>query len=76
MTSSTMTIRLNQDEKSLIADYARAFGTTASEFVRKAALERIEDDIDLKTWYSAKAEFDENPVAYSSDEVMREFGLR
>ena len=76
MPSSTMTIRLDQNEKTLIADYAQAFGTSVSEFMRKAALERIEDDIDLKTWYAAKAEFDENPVAHSNDEVMREFGLR
>ena len=46
MPSSTMTIRLDQNEKNLIADYAQAFGTSVSEFMRKAALERIEDDID------------------------------
>ena len=36
----------------------------------------IEDDIDLRDWKAAKAEFDENPVTYSNDEIMREFGLR
>ena len=76
MASATMTVRLDEREKSLIADYAKTFGTTASDFMRRSALERIEDDIDIKAWEAAKAEFDANPVTHSNDEVMREFGLR
>lgn len=76
MSSSTMTVRLDDNEKRLIADYAKAFGTTASDFMRRSALERIEDDIDIKAWEAAKAEFDADPTTYSNDEVMREFGLR
>lgn len=76
MASATMTIRLDSNEKDLIAEYARAFGTSASEFMRRSALERIEDDIDLEAWKAAKAEFDGDPVTYSNDDVMHEFGLR
>lgn len=76
MPSATMTIRLSNDEKDLIAEYARAFGTSASEFMRRSALERIEDDIDLKAWKAAKTEFDADPETYSNDDVMHEFGLR
>ena len=76
MSSSTMTVRLDDNEKRLIADYAKAFGTTASDFMRRSALERIEYDIDIKAWEAAKAEFDADPTTYSNDEVMREFGLR
>lgn len=40
---ATMTVRLNSDEKALISSYARVFGTTASQLMRKATLEMIED---------------------------------
>lgn len=46
--TSTMTIRMGADEKSLINDYAKTFGMTASEFVRTAVLEHIEDELDLR----------------------------
>ncbi len=50
MASATATIRLGSEEKALISDYAAVFGTSVSEFMRKAALERIEDELDLKGW--------------------------
>lgn len=52
--TSTMTIRMGANEKALINDYAKTFGMTASEFVRTAVLERIEDELDLRDWYAAK----------------------
>lgn len=73
MPSATMTIRLEGEEKKLISDYAAAFGFSASEFVRKAALERIEDDLDLKAWYAAKAELNADPVTYSADEIAKKY---
>lgn len=75
MASATMTIRMDEAEKTLISDYAKTFGTSVSEFMRACALERIEDELDLKAWYEAKAEFDANPVTYSSKEIMEEFSL-
>lgn len=73
MASATMTIRLESEEKNLIADYAAAFGTSVSEFMRRAALERIEDELDLKAWYEAKAEFDADPVTYSAEEIAKKY---
>lgn len=73
MSSVTMTIRLESEEKKLISDYAAAFGSSVSEFMRRVALERIEDDLDLKAWYEAKAEYDIDPVAYSADEIARKY---
>jgi uncharacterized protein (DUF1778 family) len=75
MPGTTMTIRLDQSEKSLITDYARTFGTSVSEFVRQSALERIEDEIDLRAWTEAKAEFDANPVTYSLADAKEMLGL-
>lgn len=71
--TSTMTIRMGSDEKSLINDYAKTFGMSASEFVRTAVLDRIEDELDLRAWYEAKAEFDADPVTFSADEIARKY---
>ena len=73
MASSTITIRLESDEKALISDYAAAFGTSVSEFMRRAALERIEDELDLKAWEEAKAEFDSDPATISAAEIARKY---
>lgn len=71
--TSTMTIRMGTDEKSLINDYAKTFGMTASEFVRTAVLEHIEDELDLRDWYAAKAEFDADPATYTADEIAKKY---
>lgn len=44
-----------------------------SEFMRKAALEYIEDELDLKAWEEAKAEFESDPVAISAAEIARKY---
>jgi RHH-type transcriptional regulator, rel operon repressor / antitoxin RelB len=75
MTTTTMSVRLGSDEKELISDYAKTMGMSVSDFVRVAALERIEDDVDLKAWNAAHAEYLANPVSHSNADVMREFGL-
>ncbi len=73
MNTATMTIRLNESEKSLISDYAKTFGVSASEFVRTAVIERIEDELDLRDWYEAKAEYDADPVTFSADEIAKKY---
>ena len=73
MASATMTIRLDGEEKSLISDYASAFGMTVSEFMRTAAIERIEDELDLRAWDEAKAEFEADPVTVSAAEIARKY---
>lgn len=73
MASATMTIRMDEEEKELINDYAKAFGVSASEFVRKSALERIEDELDLQAWKEAKAEFEADPVTIPASEIARKY---
>lgn len=43
-------------------------GMTFSDFVRKAALERIEDDLDIIAYNNARA--DDDGVRYSTAEVL------
>ena len=73
MASVPMTIRMDEEEKRLISDYARAFGISASEFMRKSALERIEDELDLEDWKRAKAEFDADPETLTAAEVAKKY---
>ncbi len=74
--STTFTMRLDKNQKALISEYAAIHGKSMAEFMLDAALDVIEDAIDLRDWKAAKAEFDQNPKTYNSDEIMREFGLR
>lgn len=70
---AVITITLTEAEKVLISDYAKTFGVSASEYVRTAIIERIEDELDLCDWYSAKAEYDADPVTYSADEIAMRY---
>lgn len=73
MASATMTIRMDSAEKGLIADYARTFGESASEFMRRCALDKIEDELDLNAWREAKAEFDADPVTIPAADIARKY---
>lgn len=72
---ATMTIRLDKAEKDLVSEFARVSGMSTSQFMRRCALERIEDEIDVEAYKRAKAEYDANPASYSLDEVERMLGL-
>lgn len=73
MASATMTIRMDEDEKRLITDYAKTFGTSVSEFMRRSALEKIEDELDLEDWKRSKAEFDSDPEIIPVAEIARKY---
>ena len=42
-----ISLRLEEEDERLIREYARFYGMTISEFIRKAAIERIGDEYDL-----------------------------
>ena len=65
-----LSLRLSSEDERLIRNYARYNQLTVSEFLRMAALERIENEYDLQ----ALKEYEERKVAgevklYSHDEV-------
>lgn len=72
----TISLRLNDQDTKLIKAYAAMKHQTVSEVIRRAVMEQIEDEYDLKLYKKAKAEFEKNPITYSLDEVERELGLR
>ena len=47
---SMITIRLDETEKEVIKNYANNKGLTISEFMKKIALDYIEDEYDLKIY--------------------------
>ena len=49
MSQSTITFRIPDDEKELVLEYAKAHNTSLTELYRNAVLDKIEDEIDLKT---------------------------
>lgn len=58
MATSTMGVRFTEEERSWIAEYAAFAGMTASEVIREAVLETIEDAVDAYEYGLALAEDD------------------
>ena len=71
----SISIRLNEQENEMIRTFAKINNMSVSEFIRKAVMERIEDEIDLQDYQKAMADFKKNPVTYSMEEVAKELGL-
>lgn len=71
----SISIRLTEQENEMIKTFAKINNMSVSEFIRKAVMERIEDEIDLQDYQKAMADFKKNPVTYSMEEVAKELGL-
>jgi hypothetical protein len=69
-------MRMDENQKRLISEYAAAQGKSMATFMLDAALAVIEDAADLRDWKAAKAEFDADPVTFSNEAIMKEFGLQ
>jgi uncharacterized protein (DUF1778 family) len=73
MSGASVTIRINAEDKKLISSYASVFGQSVSDFMRESALSRIEDELDLKAWDLAKAEYDANPLSHTASEMAEKY---
>lgn len=71
----TISLRLNDDDTMLIKKYAEINKISVSDLIRQTVMERIENDYDLEIFNRAMAEYKNNPVTYSLDEVEKELGL-
>ena len=69
MAMSAAAIRFDDGEEELIRSYAGVVGMSFSEFVRSAALEKVEDAVDIEAFNKALA--DDDGTRYSMDDVMR-----
>ena len=70
-----VSLRLTDEDAKLISQYAKLKGMSVSELMRRSVLEQIEDEIDLKAYERALAEYKANPATYTLDEAERELGL-
>lgn len=71
----TISFRLSETESVLFKKYAEMNGISISELVRRSVLEHIEEEYDLQAYKEAIAEYRENPITYTLDEVEKELGL-
>jgi uncharacterized protein (DUF1778 family) len=71
---STVSLRLNDRDDTLIRKYAEIHNMDLSSFIRQAVLEKIEDEYDLtlfdKVW---EQEIDEERISH--EQVKKELGL-
>lgn len=65
----TVSVRLTDSENQLLRSYAQLHGITVSELLRQSARSLIEDELDLKAYDAAMAEYQRDPVTFSLDEV-------
>ena len=70
-----ISLRLNPEDDLLIKNYAKLHNMSVSELIRKAVIEMIEDEYDLKAYEKAMADYENDPVTYTLDEVKKELGL-
>ena len=68
----TFTVKMNEKESTLVKDFATLKGTTVSDIIRGAVLDRIEDELDLVAYEKALADYIKNPKTYTLDEVEKE----
>ena len=69
MAMSATAIRFDEGENDWIQSYASILGMSFSEFVRNAALDKVEEAADIEAYNEALA--DDDGTRYSMDEVMR-----
>lgn len=67
----TISVRLSDKDTELIKAYAEMNGISLSDLVRKAIIEKIEDEYDLKCYYEAMKEYKENPKTYTHEEFKK-----
>ena len=71
----TISLRLSNEDTLLIKKYAEMNSLSVSELIRQSVMERIENEYDLEIFNKALAEYKNNPITYSLDEVEKELGL-
>ena len=71
----TISLRLSDEDTLLIKKYAELKKLSVSDLIRQTVMERIENEYDLEMFDKAMAEYKNNPVTYSLEEVEKELGL-
>lgn len=73
---SVTSVRLTDDEAALLRSYCALHGVSLSDALKRALIEKIEDEFDLAEYEAAKKRYDENPVSYSLEDIRKELDLK
>ena len=68
----TISLRMSKEDTELVKKYAAIKEVSLSDLLRQTIMERIEDEYDLKCYKEAMAEYEQDLVTYSLDEVEKE----
>ena len=71
----TVSLNLNEMDSALVTRYAEIHGISIADLFRQSVMERIEDEYDLRAYHKAMAEYRDNPVTYTHEEVGKMLGL-
>lgn len=71
-----ISVRMSEKEVELVKKYAELNGTTVSDVIRKAILEKIEDEFDIYLYEKAHDEFQKNPKIYNLNEAKKFLGIK
>ena len=71
----TLSVQLNKEDEILFKKHAQLQGLSLSEMVRRAVLEKIEDEYDQECCREALEEIKKDPRMYSLSEMKKELGL-
>ena len=71
----TISVRLSNEETAIIKAYAKLNNISLSDLIRKAVLEKIEDEYDLESYKKAMKEYKNNPKTYTLDEIKKELDI-
>lgn len=69
---SVISLRLDDRDDRLVREYAKLNNVSISEFIRKVVVEKIENEIDVRTFDNALKNM---KSTHSIDDVRKELGL-
>ncbi|MGL4865037.1 type II toxin-antitoxin system RelB family antitoxin [Cetobacterium sp.] len=73
---SVISVRLNNDEETLLKKVADFEGIGLSSYIKKIVFERLEEEYDLKLTENAyKIHAESNQKTYSFESVVEELGI-
>lgn len=73
---ASINIRLSEEDKKVIEEYAKFEGKNLTSFIRDSVFEKIEDDYDYRIAVEAYQEWEEdNFETISFEKVKEEYGI-
>lgn len=71
---SVLSVRMSDVEYRTLEKFAKANNVSMNQAIKNAFFEKLEDEYDIKVFDKAYAEYLEDPVLYTLDEVNKHLG--